>query len=136
MFHKIEFEWIGWDIESTMIKCGAGHCARGRPIVAEQFDVPYNSRRERQEFVRGKLDFARANSKGSRGVYSVFDIEEFRVYYFRYKPTWGRQEEGYFYHDGEQFVYFTEKRAAFDACQDDARARRSDSGAQPDRVDV
>lgn len=60
---------------------------RNRPWVAELlgFDLRYTYRRE---FVRPKIDYTHANSRGTRGVWFWWTLDSGRVYEARYRSTW------------------------------------------------
>jgi len=45
-----------------------------------------------RSFVKGKKDYARANSKGSRGIFSYYLLETDRLYEVKAPVTWRRVE--------------------------------------------
>lgn len=77
MKHIVKYEWFNW----------ANDQGGRKPWVAriEGLDLKYKYKRN---FVEGKIDFSEANSKGSRGVYLYFLVEEGQLYEVFYKTSW------------------------------------------------
>lgn len=73
---------------------GLGDATFGRPNqpwVAE-ITGPDPTYTYQRRFVRGKKDYSKANSKGSRGVYLWFLLESGRVYEVNERKTWSTTE--------------------------------------------
>ena len=63
-----------------------------------------------RKFVKGKKDYAKANSKGSRGVFVWYTLQSGRVYDVQARVTW-RRTERYFCRvdDAGEVVRMTEE---------------------------
>ena len=66
-----------------------------RPWVAEitGTDEKFGLNRE---FLRGVNDYSRANSKKTRGVYTLYTMTEGHLYETKYKESWNKEERYYF----------------------------------------
>lgn len=84
---------IGADTESGRLTCSVsevlGICRR-RGLVTRP--------------VHPNVDYSYANSKGSRGVFYHYHLQERRVYEVRERLSWQRSERYFIRHDGYQFV--------------------------------
>jgi hypothetical protein len=67
------------------------------------FDATYGLARE---FVRGQIDYSRANSKGSRGVYLYFPLKE-GVYEVKQHLTWAKNRRYFCRVEGMQITEIT-----------------------------
>lgn len=52
-------------------------------------DAKYGLKRE---FVKSKLDYSHANSKGSRGIFAEFLLDEGKIYEVKARTSWGRSD--------------------------------------------
>lgn len=98
MLAVLELEWIG--------EYNDAHCRlydKQIKMVGNGLDLGYKSNRPwvaritgrdaiyglAREFVRGQIDYSRANSKGSRGVYLYFPLKE-GIYEVLAHRTWAK----------------------------------------------
>lgn len=106
MKHTIGLEHIGqahdqqnkmWSrvVEEAIPGCGALlKTPSTRPWIAEivGLDVKYKFKRE---FIQGKTDYSKSNSKGTRGVVIWFIVEDDKIYQIYHHLSWKRSEKYY-----------------------------------------
>jgi sigma54-dependent transcription regulator len=73
----VTLEWV--DSENDRRLAAASGKFRRKPWVAEIIGVDHRFGLARR-FIQGQIDYSRANSKGSRGVFVSFFVEAGRVY--------------------------------------------------------
>lgn len=92
MYAALALEWIGHDLDRDLVSAhafGLGQARTRRPWVAEIVDYdPATQRILERRFLRGRLDYRRANGTGSRGVYLHFLLPANRFYEVKQPVSW------------------------------------------------
>lgn len=95
---RVIAEWIGYGEDRTMRAFGQGSLRR--PWVAR---VTPRCGKLHREFIRGDLDFERANRAGSRGVRVVWTLRPGTYETFE-MLSWGASRRRFIYVDGDGTV--------------------------------
>lgn len=66
---------------------------RPRSSWVAEVTGPDEKYRLKREFLRPKLDYSRANSKGSRGIFAEYILETGKLYEVKSQVTWNRVEQ-------------------------------------------
>lgn len=92
-----------------MMRAGGGPVERrpsvGKIVAYDLFDG------WELDWVRGRIEFSQANSKGSRGVRISFVLEEGPVYRLRHFVSWKREVIEYIQWVGGERIEWTEEQA-------------------------
>jgi len=62
-----------------------------------------------KHYLRGKIDYSKANSKGTRGVYAYYILEEGRLYEVNSPVAWKRDDHYYCTVKDGQIIRLTER---------------------------
>ena len=91
MLAVLELEWIGQDLDKLMCRVGLKNIRKPWvALILKSETYGYD-----REFLIGKLDYSRANSKGSRGVYLVYYLREGGVYEVFSFSSWKSQTRSF-----------------------------------------